>query len=231
MGGKTSKSTQQITIPPEVLARYRAINARADTVTNRPFQQYTGEFVAPLTDTQRSGIANTNAAVGTAQPYYDTAGQAYGAGLGQGQQYLGAATDFAYQGMQPINPDELNSAAISKYMSPYLSTVLGGTAGILNQQNQQSLSGSLGNAIRSSAFGGDRAGISLANLNQQQNLANAQIYSGILNEGYNNALNTAVGQQAVGLGAAQANRAATQQTADRIAGLGQQGYDQYSNTG
>ena len=54
MGSKTAKSTQAITIPPEVLARYNAINARADVVTNRPFQKYTGEFVAPLTETQRA---------------------------------------------------------------------------------------------------------------------------------------------------------------------------------
>jgi len=249
MGSKTAKSTQAITIPPEVLARYNAINARADTVTNRPFQKYTGEFVAPLTETQRAGIAGTNAASGIAQPYFgaatnqlmgaqaatqpyfNAAGQAYGAGLGQGQQYLGAATGYAQEGGQAVNASDLDSAAINKYMSPYLQNVLQGTAGLLNQQNQQQQSGQMGNAIRSGAFGGDRGGIAAANLNQQQNLANAKIYSDILNEGYNNALNTAVGQQAVGLGAAQANRAATQQTADRVAALGQQGFNQFSTTG
>ena len=249
MGSKTAKSTQAITIPPEVLARYNAINARADVVTNRPFQKYTGEFVAPLTETQRAGMANTNAAANMAQPYYaaatnqlneaqaatqpyfDTAGQAYGTGLAQGQQYLGAATDYAQAGGQAVNASDLDSAAINKYMSPYLQNVLQGTAGLLNQQNQQQQSGQMGNAIRSGAFGGDRGGIAAANLNQQQNLANAKIYSDILNEGYNNALNTAVGQQAVGLGAAQANRTATQQTADRMAALGQQGFDQFSSTG
>jgi hypothetical protein len=249
MGSKTAKSTQAITIPPEVLARYNAINARADTVTNRPFQKYTGEFVAPLTETQRAGMAATNAAAGIAQPYFgaatnqlmgaqaatqpyfNAAGQAYGAGLGQGQQYLGAATGYAQEGGQAVNASDLDSAAINKYMSPYLQNVLQGTAGLLNQQNQQQQSGQMGNAIRSGAFGGDRGGIAAANLNQQQNLANAKIYSDILNEGYNNALNTAVGQQAVGLGAAQANRAATQQTADRMAALGQQGFNQFSTTG
>lgn len=249
MGSKTAKSTQAITIPPEVLARYNAINARADAVTNRPFQQYTGEFVAPLNATQRAGMANTNAAAGMAQPYFnaatnqlvdaqaatqpyfDTAGQAYGTGLAQGQQYLGSATGYAQAGGQAVNASDLDSAAINKYMSPYLQNVLQGTAGLLNQQNQQQQSGQMGNAIRSGAFGGDRGGIAAANLNQQQNLANAKIFSDILNEGYNNALNTAVGQQAVGLGAAQANRAATQQTADRMAALGQQGFDQFSSTG
>jgi hypothetical protein len=231
MGGKTTKSTQAISIPPEVLARYNAINARADTVTNRPYNYYQGQFVAPLTATQQAGIANTNAAAGMAQPYYGAAGQAYGAGLDQGQQYLGEATGYARSGGQAVNASDLNGEAINKYMSPFLDTVLQGTAGILNQQNQQQQSGQMGNAIRSGAFGGDRGGIAAANLNQQQNLANSKIFSEILNQGYNNALNTAIGQQAVNLGAAQANRTATQQTADRIAGLGQQGYEQFTNTG
>jgi hypothetical protein len=231
MGGKTSKSTQAISIPPEVLARYNAINARADVVTNKPFQRYTGEFVAPLTETQRSGIAGTNAAANMAQPYYGVAGQAYGAGLGQGQQYLGEATGYARTGGETVNASDLDAASINKYMSPYLQNVLQGTAGLLNQQNQQQQSGQMGNAIRSGAFGGDRGGIAAANLAQQQNLANAKIFSDILNQGYNTALSTAAGQQAINLSADQANRAAAQATADRMAALGQQGYGQYTATG
>ena len=406
MGSKTAKSTQAITIPPEVLARYNAVNARADTVTNRPFQQYGGEFVAPLSYAQSEGIANTMGAARMAQPYfadatgyligaqadarnyynnatgqlnqgieqgnqfagqstdslnkaqrvgdtfagqsqralgqaqgvgnyfagqsqralgqaqdvgnqlatqsygqmgraqeignelasrsYGTLGQAqdvgsqlagqslgtinaaqnradqiqqgalgnlgaaymgaqpynqlaggqYAQGLGQGQDLTGAssygtqqalmgaqpfqqiATQFMGSGAQAVNPNELGADQINKYLSPYLGTVLQGTAGLLNQQNQQQQAGQMGNAIRSGAFGGDRAGIAAANLNQQQNLANAQIFSGILNQGFGQALNTAQQQQQLGLGAAQANRAAQQQAAQQALGIGQQGFGQ-----
>ena len=388
MGSKTAKSTQAITIPPEVLARYNAVNARADTVTNRPFQQYGGEFVAPLSGTQQLGIESTNRGANLAQPYFANAGQAltvgqvearpyyqnatnqlnegvnygnyladrstgslynaqllgnrfagqsynalgqaqdvgnqlatqsYGAlrqaqgvgnqlagqsyntlgqaqdvgsqlagqslgtinaaqnradqiqqgalgnlgaaymgaqpynqlaggqyaqGLGQGQDLTGAssygtqqalmgaqpfqqiATQFMGSGAQAVNPNELGADQINQYLSPYLGTVLQGTAGLLNQQNQQQQSGQMGNAIRSGAFGGDRAGIAAANLNQQQNLANAQIFSGILNQGFGQALNTAQQQQQLGLGAAQANRAAQQQAAQQALGIGQQGFGQ-----
>ena len=406
MGSKTAKSTQAITIPPEVLARYNAVNARADTVTNRPFQQYGGEFVAPLSYAQSEGIANTMGAARMAQPYfadatgyligaqadarnyynnatgqlnqgiqqgnqfagqstdslnkaqrvgdtfagqsqralgqaqgvgnyfagqsqralgqaqdvgnqlatqsygalrqaqgvgnqlagqsYNTLGQAqdvgsqlagqslgtinaaqnradqiqqgalgnlgaaymgaqpynqlaggqYAQGLGQGQDLTGAssygtqqalmgaqpfqqiATQFMGSGAQAVNPNELGADQINKYLSPYLGTVLQGTAGLLNQQNQQQQAGQMGNAIRSGAFGGDRAGIAAANLNQQQNLANAQIFSGILNQGFGQALNTAQQQQQLGLGAAQANRAAQQQAAQQALGIGQQGFGQ-----
>lgn len=316
MGGKTTKSTQQITIPPEVLARYNAINARADTVTNKPYQYYTGQFVAPLTATQQSGIANTNAAAGMAQPYFgaatnqlmgaqqaatpyyqtatgqlnqgvnagaqyagqssntinaaqsegagiqqgalsnlgaayasaqpynEAAGGLYQQGLAQGsditgrslagtqqaltgaQPYQGMATDYMTSGAQAVNPYDLGADQINKYMSPYLNTVLQGTAGLLNQQNQQQQAGQMGNAIRSGAFGGDRGGIAAANLNQQQNLANAQIFSGLLNQGFGQALGTAQQQQQLGLSAAQANRAAQQQASQQALAIGQQGFGQ-----
>ena len=334
MGGKTSKSTQAITVPPEVLARYNAVNTRADTVTNRPYQYYTGQFVAPLTATQQAGISNTNAAAGMAQPYFGAAtgqlmgaqqaavpyyqgateqlgqginagqqlaGQSYNTlnnaqnvgnqlagqsletlgaaqnqaggiqqtalnnfnaayagaqpynqaagglyqqGLEQGRDFTGqsaygtqqalagaqpfqqAATQYMGSGAQAVNPYDLGADQINKYMSPYLSTVLQGTAGLLNQQNQQQQSGQMGNAIRSGAFGGDRGGIAAANLNQQQNLANSKIFSDLLNQGFGQALGTAQQQQQLGLGAQQANRAAQQQAAQQALAIGQQGFGQ-----
>jgi hypothetical protein len=316
MGGKTSKSTQAITIPPEVLARYNAVNARADAVTTKPYQYYGGQFVAPLTATQQSGIANTNAAAGMAQPYFGAAtnqlmgaqqaavpyyqgatnqlnqginagnqfagqssntinaaqsqgagiqqnalndlgaayssaqpynaeaGSLYQQGLGQGssitgqalsgtqqalsgaQPYQGMATNYMNSGAQAVNPYDLGADQINKYMSPYLDTVLQGTAGLLNQQNQQQQAGQMGNAIRSGAFGGDRGGIAAANLNQQQNLANSKIYSDILNQGFGQALGTAQQQQQLSLGAQQANRAAQQQASQQALAIGQQGFGQ-----
>ena len=111
MGGKTTKSTQQITIPPEVLARYNAINARADTVTNKPYQYYQGQFVAPLTATQQAGIANTNAAAGMAQPYFGAAtGQLMAAQQATTPYYQGA-TNQLNQGINAGNQFAGQSAA------------------------------------------------------------------------------------------------------------------------
>jgi len=75
MGGKTATTTQSVKIPEEVMARYNAVNARAEEVAKQPFQQYQGQFVAPLTQTQQAGIAGTSAAAGMAQPYYQGATQ------------------------------------------------------------------------------------------------------------------------------------------------------------
>jgi hypothetical protein len=202
VGGKTSTSTSQVQIPPEVLARYASVNQTAETAAQQPFQQYStnpNAFVAPLTPTQYAGVGNTNAAAGMAQPYFQ------------------AGTGFALAGAQPVSAAPLD---ISKYMNPYLQTVLGSTEANVNQQNQQAMAGQLGNAINQGYFGGDRSGIAAAVLAAQQQLTGGQLYSGIASDAFNQALAAATQQQGVGLGAAQANRAALQQTGETLAGLG-----------
>lgn len=314
MGGKSSTSSQQVTIPPAVLARYNSVNATAEQAAQTPFQAYNGQFVAPLSQTQEAGVANTNTAAGQAQPYYQTAtntlmdaqqatspyyqaatqalmsgvgqgasgtqdaysslynanaaaqplqqagaynmGQAYAGaqpyneasaqGLGAAQQagsnftaqgynsaqpYNALATGLGLAGAGSVNAQQIGGQQIGQFMSPYIQSVLQGTEGILNQQNQQAMSGQTGNAIMQGAFGGDRAGIAAANLSQQQQLANAQTYSGILNQGYNQALGAAQQQQGVNLSAAQANRAALQQASGQLAAIGQQQYGQGMGAG
>lgn len=376
-GGKTSSTSQQVQIPPEVLARYNSVNAQAQTAAAAPFQTYSNNpnaFVAPLTDTQQSGIAGVNAAAGQAQPYYGAATDALMGAQGAatpfysaatdallgginsanplqsaaGSNYVGAfagaqpfnagaATSFlgglagaqplqtsaaqnitgaqtvgnglagaslgslaganaasnpiqysalggitdalqgaqpfnagatgaftggfgaaqplnqaagqgftsALQGAQPfqlgatgltlagagaVNPSDLDSASIMKYLNPYLGSVLGNTSALINQNNQQQQSGQLGNAINQHAFGGDRAGLAAAALAGQQELAAGNIYSGILNTGFNTALSTAQQQQQLGLGAAQANRQALTGAGAQLAGIGQQGFAQGTTT-
>ena len=391
MGGKSSTSTQSVQIPPEVLARYNAVNQQAQQTAGTPFQSYSDDpnaFVAPMTPTQLAGMQNINYATGQAQPYYDEAtnqlmggqmasvpfyqqaandisqgqdvgdiynrmamqsyygglagatpynlmaGAAYqGAGdyanplQAQAVQNIGAAQDIGGQlaaaslssqadasagaapvqtaalqnlaagqqqgqgltqsaleqlqagqmaaapfyglagasiagapgaaaplqgaaadtiggaragaspyqavstalglaGARGVNPSELDSAAINRYMSPFLSSVVAPTAALLNQQAQQAQSEQLGNAIRSGAFGGDRAGIVAANLNQQQQLAQGKVLGDLLQQGYGQALGAAQQQQGVGLGAEQANRAAQAAAAQQLLGIGQAGFGQ-----
>jgi len=349
MGGKSSTTTQSVSIPPEVLARYNSVNARAESVAQQPFQRYGGEFVAGLTQQQQAGMANTNAAANQAQPYYaaasNTQNAAYQQGMGQTQQayqplaqgqqqgqyhagradqgynaaltsaapyyqqasqdvtrglggvqgynaaatesamaapgmargmneyaqnqilsaqgraqpanaaamrqaagaqamaepyydaatrgtmgatqaaspYQDAATLSALEGGQSVSPGELQTA---QYMNPYTKSVADSTYQALRQQQQQEMAGQTGNAIRSGAFGGDRAGLAAAALSRQQNLATAQAMSPIYERGYQQALQTAQQQQGVNLSAEQANRAARQQQAQQLLGIGQQGYAQ-----
>lgn len=205
MGGKTSTSTQSVNIPPEVLARYNAVNARAEDVAQRPFQQYgtdANAFVAPLSQTQQAGIAGTTAAAGAAQPYYQ------------------AATGMAFEGSGATNVGPLTGQDISRYSNPFVESVVQPTARLLRQQQEQQMSGQTANAIRSGAFGGDRAGIAAANLAGQQGLAYAGAINPLYSRSYEQGLATAQQQQGLDLQQQQANLARRQQGAQTVAGLG-----------
>lgn len=203
MGGKTSTTTQQVQIPPEVLARYNAINARAEGVASQPFQIYSNDpskFVAQLNQQQLTGIENVNAAAGAYQPY------------------LSGATGATMAGMASANPADLE---IGKYMNPYQKDVIDATMARMRQEQEQAQSGALGTAISSGAFGGDRAGIAAANLAQQQGMATGQTLAGLNAQNYSQALQTAQQQQGLGLSAEQANLARLLSGGQQLAGLGQ----------
>ena len=236
-GGKSSTSTQTVSIPPEVLARYNAVNARAESVAQQPFQAYGGEFVAPLNPTQVAGIQATSAASQLAQPYYAQATQGLqtaqqgganyiGAATNQllnaqqqAQPYLGGATAAALAGGQAVDPGALR---IGRYMNPFTQSVVGATQAAMGQQQGQQLAQQQAESIRAGAFGGERAGLQRQTLRGQQGLAQAQAIAPLYQQGYQQALQTAQQQQGVGLAAQQANRAAIQQMGQQLAGLGQQ---------
>lgn len=180
MGGKTATTTQGVQIPPEVMARYNAANTRAEAAANKPFQAYSQDpsaFVAPLTATQQAGIQNINQAAGMTQPYFNTA-----AGLTMG-------------GAQAVGP--LTAQQIQQYQNPFTQSVVDATRAGLQQQQGQQLSQQQSEAIRAGAFGGDRAGLQRAQLMGQQGLATAQAISPLYQQAYQNAVQTAMGQQGV----------------------------------
>jgi Chaperone of endosialidase len=191
-----------VSVPPSVLAAYQSVNSEAQAAGSVPFQQYSGQFVAPTTAAQNQGIASTNANAQDAQPAYAAA------------EGLTAASAGA------VDPSQLNSQSINQYLSPYLGDVLGTTNALANQNNNIAQSGALGTAISSGAFGGDRTGIAAANLNQQNQLAEQATDANILNTGYNTALSTAQQQQGVDLSAAQANRTALSNAGAQLGSLG-----------
>jgi outer membrane biosynthesis protein TonB len=201
-GGSTTTTNNVTQIPPEVLARYNAVNARAETVAQAPYQAYSQDpnaFVAPLSQTQQAGIQNTNAMAGAAQPYY------------------GAATGLAAQSTGSVNPSGLN---VGQYMNPYTQSVVNATQAAMNQQQGQQLSQQQAEAIKGGAFGGERAGLQRAQLMGQQGLAQAQAIAPLYQQNYNQALAAAQQQQGVGLGAEQANRQNLQNAAQLFGSIG-----------
>lgn len=74
-GGKSGTTTQSVSIPPEVLARYNSVNARAENLASRPFQQYTGQFVEPMNQQQYGGVDSINRSVEGINPAFNTSHQ------------------------------------------------------------------------------------------------------------------------------------------------------------
>jgi hypothetical protein len=214
VGGKTATSTQQVAVPPQVLAQYSSVVAGANQTAQTPFSDYGGQFVAPVNAEQSSGIAGTNAAADEAQPYYGAATNTLGTAQAGTTPVNEAAEYGTAASSAPISGQQIN-----QYLSPYLGDVLGSTEQIQNQENQQAQAGQLGNAITSGAFGGDRTGIAAANLQQQEDLANSNVISGIANTGYQSALGTATTEQGIGL-----------QGANQLASIGSTAYGEGANT-
>jgi hypothetical protein len=193
-------------IPPEVMARYNAVNARAEDVAQRPFQAYSNDpnaFVAPLNATQQAGIQNTNMMAGAAQPFYQNA-----AGL-------------TAAGAQNVNPQALN---INQFYNPYTQAVADTTMQALQQQQGMERS-NLVNPQTAKSFGGDRSGLVAANLARQQNMATAQAMAPIYQKAFADSLSAAQQQQGVGLAAEQANANRALQAGAQFGQLGT-GYQQ-----
>lgn len=201
-GGKKQTSTSKVTIPPEVMAQYKKSTDMASAAANTPWQAYSSDpsaFVAGMTPTQMAGMGNINANAQAAQPWYQGAGGATIAGMG------GA---------------DLGGLNVDQYISPYLRNVAQTTSDLLGQQNEQAMSGQLGNAITSGAAWGDRSGIAAANLNRQQTMSSANILSNLLNQGYTQAQGVAQQQQGADLAARQANLARLMQGGMNLGQLG-----------
>jgi hypothetical protein len=115
------------------------------------------------------------------------------------------ATTATQAGMGPAY------AGIDNYMSPYIKNVADTTGAYMRQQQEQAQSGALGNAVSSGAFGGDRAGIAAANLQQQNQMGYGKTMADIYNQGYTQAL-----------GASQADLARQLAGGAQLAGLGAQ---------
>lgn len=179
MGSKGSaQTTSNTTTAPDSNAyqAYLSLLNRANTVGSTAYTPYTGDLTAGINDQQTQGISGINAAANYASPFVSS-----------------AANDINQAG-QP-----LSAADIQKYQDPYTQQVVNATQAQFADQNQQQLQQVRGNAASLGALGGDREAIAEAETTKQQNLAQNPVIAGLYSQGYNNAVNTAAGQQQVGL--------------------------------
>jgi len=103
MCGGSGTTTQQVSIPPEVLARYNSVNAQAQQVAQQPFHIYSTDpsaFVAPINPQQMAGIENINQAANIPAPYFGAATQYLTGAAGAAQPYFDYASQQLTGGAQ-----------------------------------------------------------------------------------------------------------------------------------
>jgi len=165
-GDKLEISTSTASSSPTgwVPQGYRQNYLMAREVANRPYEAYTGQRVAGLTQDQ---IAANNMLRGQMDDW---------------EPYLNDAAATYRQNMRP------QGQGVQDYMNPYAQTVVRDTMNALNRQRQVTNQTNAADAIRASAFGGSRHGVvdalsneafyrqsgELANRMNVQNFAQAQ---------------------------------------------------------
>lgn len=104
-------------------------------------------------------------------------------------QYKSAVSTLGNSSYKPVSSEQ-----ISGYMNPYTSSVIDATLARSNQNQQLALNGNQDNAIRSGAFGGTGLSVQNALTQGQYDMNNQATIAGLNSDNYDQALQTAVGQ-------------------------------------
>jgi hypothetical protein len=168
---RITSSSSSTSADPRAQALYTDILGRAANVANTPYQQYTGQLVAPINAQQQQGIAGVNANAGFASPY------------------IQQAAGFASNAANPLSQQQIES-----YLNPYTQNVVDATQAQFNAQNRTQQQDLTGNLIAQGALGGNRNAVLQAELAGQQQRAQNPVIAGLYSTGYGQALNTAAQQ-------------------------------------
>jgi hypothetical protein len=173
MGGAQKTNSAQ-TYDPRALGAFQNVISGAQDIAGRTnYDPATAMRVAGMTPYQLAGYGG----ISDLQGRYDPA-----------MQQALAATGKVTQG---INPNE-----ISQWQSPYTQQVIDTTLANMRQSQGQQMQQVVGNEIAANASGGDRAALEKALLGGQQAMQTGQMVAGLENQGYNNAVQTALSNNA-----------------------------------
>ena len=184
MGGKTGTTTSSVSIPPEVLARYNAVNAKADVAAGQPFQQYGTDpsaFVAQLNQQQQQGISGINQYANAAQPNFNAA-------IGQTNQASDTIARNQYLAQPAFNAAENQTVNATQAMQgaanmaqPAFQNAMYGTQAAYGGYNPQAYQGGVQgymNPYLQNAVGSTAAQLNNINQQQQQSLLGNAVSQG-----------------------------------------------------
>jgi hypothetical protein len=152
---------------------YQDLLARSESVSQTPFQAYSGQEVAPINAQQTTGVGSINTGASGFTPYTGQAG-----------------ADIA-GGTQAVTGNDIN-----QYMDPYTNQVINATQNDFNTQNQRANSIVTGNAAAQGALGGNRVGVAQALTQEGETRAQDPIIAGLRSQGFQSAEQMANAQKA-----------------------------------
>ena len=195
-GGTSSNTVTQTTQIPEFEQQYAQNNqALAQSLGSQPYPIYRGPLVQSFAPEQWYGMQLADNAASIYKPDLAQAESLTNGGVSAGQAVL----------QQTLNPSAVsvnnpaNPGVIGSYMSPYVQQALQPQIQALQTQLGQQQNQINAQATQANAFGDARQGAAQA----LQNFYGNQALSGLVGQGYNtaygNALQTAMGEQQLGL--------------------------------
>lgn len=224
----SSKTTQTTAIDPILAGRQNDIYNRANTLSQQPYQPYTGQRFEDFTPDQLASFEAARGAAGAGMGELDQAGGIFGQlgmfgapqvnyqnagtftagnpnmiGLGQ----LGGGFTPGSIGARDVTARS-GAAGYQQYMNPFENDVVGQSLADIERQRREGESATNAAAAQAGAFGGSRHGVANALTNRSFAQTAAQTAAGLRKSGFETALGFNAGDQARELQAAQGNQGA-----------------------
>jgi len=157
--GRSAPSAQTVTqrteLPPWLEDVTRENLARADAISNRPYQPYTGQLIAGFSPEQEAAFQYAQAGVGATQPMYNQAFQT----ASDVSQYNPMGVQASQIGFQGVNAPSFLQGDVSAYMNPFIQNVEDAALSRLQGATQTAVNRIGDQALAARAFGGSRQGI------------------------------------------------------------------------
>lgn len=181
MGGSSkTKQTQDNSIDPWSRAQYETGARRVQGILDQPFQPYTGNRVASLSDLEQQAAATFQNNMGAGNGVLNDAAQVAG-----GATYSPQQIDAGSIG------EVLSSGGLEKYMNPYVQDVINTSLGDLERSRQGAINEGQAAATAANAFGGSRHGVADSLTNEAALQTAGRLSSDLRADGYNNAIGLA----------------------------------------
>lgn len=211
MGSSAPKSqtvTQRTEIPAWLEDVTKENIARADAISNEPYQAYPGQMLAGFAPEQQQAFDYAQQGIGQTAPIY---GQAFNQLAGQ-LYYQPISVQPGQVVGQSVSAPQFTQADVGAYMNPYISNVENAALSRLEGATRQAVNRLGDQALQARAFGGSRQGIAEGVALGEAARSAGELSANLRSQGYNQAANMIQADQQRAMQAALANQAAGIQT-------------------